>query len=141
MMNKTTKAQLDYLQYNHPILSAKLAAKGGMVLDGMGNINLDLGDSLLGEAPDAVALKNSFYAALDAGDTAGASQAASALTATSGAATVTALYNLYRINRGKEPVSLAKVLGEQDTKNALTFLPWAIGGALLLWAASSWIKR
>lgn len=140
-MNSTLRKQLNYLQYNHPVLSAKLASRGTLQLNGMGELNIDLGDNLLGDNTDAVALKNSFYAALDSGDNVGAAQAANALTGAAGASTVTALYNLYRIHKGKEPIALQSALGLDKNLGGFNFLPWAIGGALLIWAASAWVKR
>lgn len=140
-MSPTLKKQLHYLQYNHPIMAARLASHGTLQLNGLGELNFDLGDNLLGSNPDALTLKTAFYDALDRGDNAGAVKAANDLTGVAGASTVTALFNLYRINKGKEPIALQSALGLDKNLSGLNFLPWAIGGALLIWAASAWMKR
>jgi hypothetical protein len=140
-MNSTLQKQLKYLQYNHPVMAAKLASQGALQLNGLGELNLDLGDNLLGANPEALTLKTVFYDALDRGDNVTAAKAANDLTGVAGASAVTALFNLYRINKGKEPIALQSALGLDKNLGGLNFLPWAIGGALLIWAASAWMRK
>lgn len=146
MMTEDEKrnAALAYLQAYHPLITARIVAGGP--LNGMGSFWTDLRNKVTGNISSAIKAKVDqitapLTTAVATGDTKTQAQGAGVLSNLLGPATATALFNLFRIQKGLPPVNLQDVTGAKPTMDALNFLAWATGGGLLLWALSRFVKR
>lgn len=141
MMTEASRrdAALKYLQSRHPIISMRIAGAGP--LNGLGDFWSDLRDKTIGsvtggDKAKTTALTDKLKAAVASGDTAGQKSAAGALSSLLGPSTATALYNIFRIEKGKAPVQVADVVGASKESAALRAIPIAISVALAAWAIS-----
>ena len=125
---------VNYLTAYHPLITARIAAQSMThPLNGdSSSFFQGLKDAILGKSaadPQAQAAAGGVQAAADSG-----TQVPSGLSNLLGAGTVTALYNVYRIQSGKQPVQAADLAGVSSTTAGINFLPWAISAAILLFA-------
>lgn len=137
------RAALAYIQRNHPLLTMKLAM--GAPLNGMGDFWSDLRDKTVGNVSTQVktqvdAATEKLKTAIGTGDKTGEAQAGGMLSQLLGPSTATALYNIFRIEKGKEPVQVADVVGASKESQAIRFVPIAIGVAVVLWGVSKLTK-
>lgn len=141
--NNRRRAALAYLQWHHPMIALRIAAQGE--LNGLGDFWSELRDKAIGNVKTSVKAKvDSATAGLGnkiaTGDAQGQAGAVSALSQLLGPASATALYNLYRIERGKAPVQVTDVVGASKESQALRLIPIAIASLLGAWGLSALIR-
>ena len=148
---------LAYLAKYHPAVARRVHAGALNGPSPMGGWWSDIRDKAIGDtkaqATNAVQsatsgitaqidkVKADLGLAVSSGDASAQSGILAKLSGLVGPATATAVYNLFRIQNGKPPVSLADATGVGQESSALRFIPYAVGAVGLLWGLSLFRRR